>query len=382
MSHTLFITNDFPPRPGGIQTFVYEIVRRFPAGSVTVLTSNWDGAKEFDKTQPYDIVRRRTKVLLPTKRTLRKAKKIIKKKQVTNVVFGASAPLGLLAKPLRKAGVSKIVAFTHGHEAGWAKTPLTKQALRKIGNNVDVLTYLTKYTKDEISKGLTSQAIENMQQLLPAVDPELFKPENKSRGDFFRREIGFGGRPTIVSVSRLMPRKGHDFLIEVLPELKILIPNIALIIVGDGPYRNYLEQQVKKLGLTNDVHFAGKVPFKDLPSWYAAGDIFAMPCRTRTGGWDVEGLGIVYLEASATGLPVIAGDSGGAPEAVFEGKSGYVVGGKNKDELINRIVQLFNSEKLRTDLGSFGRQWVLDEWTWDKPVAKLKDILADKKLDY
>lgn len=376
MSHTLFITNDFPPRPGGIQTFVYEIVRRFDPESVTVLTSSWDDATDFDARQDYEVVRAQTKVLLPTPDVLAMARKIIVAKNIQNVVFGASAPLGLLAKPLRKLGIKKIIAFTHGHEAGWAKTPITKQALRKIGQDVDVLTYLTQYTKSEISKCLTAETKVKMRQLLPAVDPDLFNPGNKARGNQMRASVGFADRPTIISVSRLMARKGHDALIKAIPELKKTIPNVALLIVGDGPYRNNLEKLVQKLELQDDVHFTGKVLFEDLPSWYAAGDVFAMPCRTRTSGWDVEGLGIVYLEASATGLPVIAGDSGGAPEAVADGETGFVVDGTDKDQLVNRLRELLQNPELSHQMGANGRAWVLNNWTWDKPVARLQKLLA------
>jgi phosphatidylinositol alpha-1,6-mannosyltransferase len=381
VSHTLFITNDFPPRPGGIQTFVYEIVSRFEPGAVTVLTSSWAGAAKFDKSQPYSVVRARTKLLLPTPNTLKLARKIVLEKNVKNVVFGAAAPLGLLSNSLRNLGVEKIVAFTHGHESGWAKTLGTKQLLQKIGNDVDVLTYLTNYTKAEISKGLSDSAKAKMYQLLPAVDPNVFSPANKVPGLRLRALVGFANRPTIVSVSRLMARKGHDLLISALPDLKVLVPGVALIIVGEGPHRSKLEAQVAELGLTDDVYFTGSVPFAQLPNWYAAGDVFAMPCRTRKAGWDVEGLGIVYLEASASGLPVIAGNSGGAPEAVLDGKSGYVVDGVSKDELINRLVQILSSEKMRTELGAFGRQWVLDQWTWEKPVARLKKLLANQNSD-
>ena len=375
MTHTLFITNDFPPRPGGIQTFVYEIVRRFDPESITVLTSDWIDAKSFDAQQPYEVIRSKYKVLLPTSETFKLARKIIIGKNVTRVVFGAAAPLGLLANQIRELGVEKIVAFTHGHEAGWAKTPVTKQLLKKIGNDVDVLTYLTEYTRREISKGLSDQAISNMRQLLPAVDSELFNPENKNRGDLLRKQAGFANRPVLISVSRLMARKGHDVLINALPKLKSEIPGLALIIVGDGNYRDHLSKLISRQGLESDVYLTGKVPFVDLPAWYAAGDVFAMPCRTRMGGWDVEGLGIVYLEASATGLPVIAGDSGGAPEAVAQGKSGYVVSGEDDSELINRIIDLFKAEKLRAEMGSFGREWILENWTWDKSVNRLMLLL-------
>lgn len=376
MSHTLFITNDFPPRPGGIQTFVYELVRQFPSSDVTVLSSTWAGAQQFDAEHDFQIVRAKTQVLLPTPQTLALARKIIVAKKVKTIIFGASAPLGLLAGSLRKLGVKRIIAFTHGHEAGWAKTPITKQALIKIGNEVDVLTYLTQYTKGQISKGLSKTAVANMRQLLPAVDPQIFNPSNQVRGSSLREEIGFANRPTIVSVSRLMARKGHDLLIKSMPELKKQIPGIALLIVGDGPYRETLEKLVTRLDLELDVHFTGKVAYQDLPAWYGAGDVFAMPCRTRTAGWDVEGLGIVYLEASSTGLPVIAGDSGGAPEAVVQGKSGFVVSGDDSQQLIERLVQLFKDEKLRTEMGNFGRQWVLDNWTWDKPYGRLNKLIA------
>lgn len=376
MSNTLFITNDFPPRPGGIQTFVYELARQFDPSQVTVLSSNWEGASEFDLNEKFEIVRANTKLLLPTKSTLKLAKKIIQEKEISTVIFGASAPLGLLAKSIRKLGVSRIIAFTHGHEAGWAKTPITKQLLRKIGNEVDLLTYLTSYTKKEISKGLSPEVVLKMRQLLPAVDPNLFNPTNLILGAKLRDEIGFANRPTIVSISRLMARKGFDELIKAMPVLKEQIPGIALVIVGDGKDRQNLENLVSNLDLELDVHFAGKVAHKDLPAWYGVGDIFVMPCRTRLSGWDVEGLGIVYLEASATGLAVIAGDSGGAPEAVVKGQTGFVVNGTNQAEITNRIIELFENPKLREELGINGRQWVLDNWTWDKPFARLQKIIA------
>ncbi len=376
MTKTLFITNDFPPRPGGIQTFVYEIVRRFEPSQVSVLTSSWAGDAQFDALHDFEVVRAKTQMLLPTKKTFALAKEIIERNQIEQVIFGASAPLGLLAGPLRKLGIKKIVAFTHGHEVGWAKTPVTKQLLRKISNEVDVLTYLTEYTKNQILKGLPKSAAAKMHQLLPAVDSQQFNTSNRDQGNELRTQIGFADRPVIVSVSRLMARKGHDQLIKTLPKVQEQIPGAALVIVGEGPYRNKLEKLVGQLSLEQDVHFTGKVPFADLPKWYAVGDIFAMPCRTRSAGWDVEGLGIVYLEASATGLPVIAGDSGGAPEAVESDQSGYVVSGTNQDELVNRIVQLLADAQLRDQMGQFGRNWVQTNWTWENTFAKLNALIS------
>ena len=376
MGRTLVITNDFPPRPGGIQTFGYEIVRRFDPESVTVLTSNWEGAAEFDAAQDFKIVRANTQTLVPSKSTLSMARQIVVAENVTQVLFGAAAPLGLLAAPLRKLGVTNIVGMTQGHETGWAMTPGTRQALRKIGNDTDYLTYISEYTHKKIAKALSPDAAVRMRRIVPGVDSTEFSPDNLSSGIQLRTELGWIDRPVIVCVSRLMARKGQDELIRALPMIQQTVANASLIIVGDGPYRKDLERLVKKLGLENFVHLTGKVSQTELSKWYAAGDIFAMPCRTRMGGWDVEGLGIVFLEGSATGLPVIVGDSGGAVDAVINGETGFLVDGTNTAEIADRIAYLFANPDVAKKMGEAGRNWVTQEWTWDQNFKKLDGLLS------
>jgi phosphatidylinositol alpha-1,6-mannosyltransferase len=376
MGRTLVITNDFPPRPGGIQTFGYEIVRRFDPESVTVLTSNWEGAAGFDAAQDFKIVRANTQTLVPSKSTLSMAREIVVAENITRVLFGAAAPLGLLASPLRKLGVTNIVGMTQGHETGWAMTPGTRQALRKIGNNTDYLTYISEYTHKKIAKALSPDAAARMRRIVPGVNATEFSPGNLSSGNQLRTELGWTDRPVIVCVSRLMARKGQDELIRALPKIHQTAPNASLIIVGDGPYRKDLERLVKKLRLENFVHLTGKVSQTELSKWYAAGDIFAMPCRTRMGGWDVEGLGIVFLEGSATGLPVIVGDSGGAVDAVIDGETGYLVDGTNTAEIADRIAYLFANPDVAKKMGEAGRNWVTQEWTWDQNFKKLDGLLS------
>jgi phosphatidylinositol alpha-1,6-mannosyltransferase len=376
MGRTLVITNDFPPRPGGIQTFGYEIVRRFDPESVTVLTSNWEGAAGFDAAQDFKIVRANTQTLVPSKSTLSMAREIVVAENITRVLFGAAAPLGLLASPLRKLGVTNIVGMTQGHETGWAMTPGTRQALRKIGNNTDYLTYISEYTHKKIAKALSPDAAARMRRIVPGVNATEFSPGNLSSGNQLRTELGWTDRPVIVCVSRLMARKGQDELIRALPKIHQTAPNASLIIVGDGPYRKDLERLVKKLGLENFVHLTGKVSQTELSKWYAAGDIFAMPCRTRMGGWDVEGLGIVFLEGSATGLPVIVGDSGGAVDAVIDSETGYLVDGTNTAEIADRIAYLFANPDVAKKMGEAGRNWVTQEWTWDQNFKKLDGLLS------
>jgi phosphatidylinositol alpha-1,6-mannosyltransferase len=376
MGRTLVITNDFPPRPGGIQTFGYEIVRRFDPESVTVLTSDWEGAAEFDAAQDFKIVRANTQTLVPSKSTLSMAREIVVAENITRVLFGAAAPLGLLASSLRKLGVQNIVGMTQGHETGWAMTPGTRQALRKIGNDTDYLTYISEYTHKKIAKALSPAAAARMRRIVPGVDTTEFSPANLSSGNQLRTELGWTDRPVIVCVSRLMARKGQDELIRALPKIHQTAPNASLIIVGDGPYRKDLERLVKKLRLENFVHLTGKVSQTELSKWYAAGDIFAMPCRTRMGGWDVEGLGIVFLEGSATGLPVIVGDSGGAVDAVIDGETGYLVDGTNTAEIADRIAYLFSNPDVAKKMGEAGRNWVTQEWTWDQNFKKLDGLLS------
>jgi phosphatidylinositol alpha-1,6-mannosyltransferase len=182
----------------------------------------------------------------------------------------------------------------------------------------------------------------------------------------------------IVCVSRLVPRKGQDVLIQALPKIRQRVPGTALLLVG-RPNRArflwWLQQLAVREGVADHVIFAGGVPGDQLPEYYAAGDVFAMPCRARRLGLDVEGLGIVYLEASAVARPVIAGESGGAPETVRQGESGYVVDGRDPNAVAARVVGMLADAAERDRLGRGGRRWVEQAWTWDVAARRLQDLL-------
>jgi phosphatidylinositol alpha-1,6-mannosyltransferase len=371
MSSTLVVTNDFPPRQGGIQSYVYELARRQPARSVVVYASNHDGAAQFDAAAPFPVVRHPTGLLLPTSSARRTAVALAREHDASTVWFGASAPLGLLAPALRTAGVDRVVASTHGHETGWAVLPGARQTLRRIGRYSDVITYITDYTRRRIGAAFGPRP--QLRQLTPGVDVEVFRPGID--GSAVRDRYRLGDRPVIVCVSRLVPRKGQDLLIAALPAIREAVPRAALLLVGTGPYEARLRALADRHGVARDVIFTGGVPFPELPEHYAAGDVFAMPCRTRRGGFDVEGLGIVYLEASAIGLPVVAGDSGGAPEAVREGETGYVVGGRDVRALTDRLIRLLTDPDLRARLARTGRTWVEEHWTWDRLARQLNEML-------
>ena len=375
MGRTLLVTNDFPPRPGGIQQFVHNLAVRRPPGSVVAYASTWKGSAAFDAEQPFEVVREDTGVLLPTPRVARRAAEIARAHDCDSVWFGAAAPLGLLADGLRRrAGIERAVALTHGHEIGWAALPGARQLLRRIARGNDVVTYLTEFQRvrlDRVLHGLTT-----LERLTPGVDVEAYHPGVDGSG--VRARYGLGDRPVIVCVSRLVPRKGQDMLIRALPTIRRRVPGAALLIVSGGPYRDKLQALARSEGVESDVVFTGSVRWEELPEHYAAGDVFAMPCRTRGAGLDVEGLGIVYLEASATGLPVLAGDSGGAPDAVLEGETGFVVGGTDVPAIAARLTDLLTDPARARAMGAAGRAWVEKEWRWESKADRLTELLRPR----
>jgi phosphatidylinositol alpha-1,6-mannosyltransferase len=368
---TLVVTNDFPPRQGGIQSFVHELALRQPRGSLVVYASRHAGDTEFDAQQPFPVLRHPTGLLLPTPSARARVTRALREYDCRAVWFGAAAPLGLLAPALRAAGAERLVATTHGHEAGWAKLPGARQALRRIGNSVEVVTYLGEYFRRRLRGPLGRHP--ELVQLPPGVDIETFRPD--VRGDEVRQRYGLAGRPVIVCVSRLVPRKGQDMLIRALPAVRTAVPGATLLLVGAGRFRGELETLAASRGVRDAVVFTGGVARDELPMHYAAGDVFAMPCRTRRGGLDIEGLGIVYLEASACGLPVIVGDSGGAPDAVRHGETGFLVDGRDARALEGRLITLLRDPGLRRRMGQAGRAWVETDWRWELMADRLRALL-------
>ncbi len=267
------------------------------------------------------------------------------------------------------------MALTHGHEAGWAALPGARGLLRRIGDEVDVMTYLGEYFRLRLSSALSPQAAARMVRLAPGVDTDAFRPG--AGGAAIRQRHGIGrGRPVTLCVSRMVPRKGQDTLLRAWPRVRDEVGGDPLLmLVGDGPYRAELGRLADRLGLNDSVLFTGPVPPKELPAYYDAANVFSMPCRTRRRGLDVEGLGIVYLEASATGLPVVGGNSGGAPDAIVEGETGYVVPGEDAQMLAGRLIELLGDPAGAAAMGEKGQAWVDSEWRWTLVADRFRAIL-------
>jgi phosphatidylinositol alpha-1,6-mannosyltransferase len=372
----LFVTNDFGPRAGGIETFIIGLIQRRPFGQTIVYTSFQENSAQFDAdwlaNYGVRVIRDRSKILLPTPRVALHLRGIIKKEGITTAAFGAAAPLGLLSASMKRAGVVRTVALTHGHEVWWAKVFPFNLLLRRIGSTVDVLTYLGEFTRKAISKALSAKAQGAMVKIAPGIDVEHFIPTDASP---LRASLGLTDKKVIVSVGRLVHRKGQDHLIEAMPEILKNVPRAHLLLVGEGAYREYLQKLVHQLKLESSVTFIGRIQYQDLPMYICVGDIFAMPSRSRLMGLEVEGLGIVYLEASSCGLPVLAGDSGGAPDAVIQNETGLVVSGTDNKEIASAAVALLTNLEASQKMGTVGRQWIVDDWRWEIWSKAFEELL-------
>ncbi len=373
MRPTLLLTNDFPPRAGGIQSYVQALAQRMPPDDLVVYAPAWPGAEEFDARQAFEVVRHPGSLMLPVPSVARRATQLVRSRRLEAVWFGAAAPLALLTPTLRRAGACRVVASTHGHEVGWSMLPGARQALSAIGREVDVVTYVSSYARHRIAAALGP--LSALEYLPPGVDTNLFRPDPAAR-QRVRAALELGDRPTVVCVSRLVSRKGQDMLVRALPEVRRCIPDAVLLLVGDGPHRAGLQRLVEARQLTGSVVFTGSVPWAELPAHYAAGDVFAMPCRTRGAGLDVEGLGIVFLEASATGLAVVAGDSGGAPETVLPEQTGLVVDGTDGADVAASLIRLLGDPGTAARWGSAGREWVTGRWNWQRSADRLSQLLS------
>ena len=365
---TLIITNDFPPRVGGIESFVSELCRLLDH-DVVVYASGSAGAAASDHDRPFPIIRDGP-LLLPTPRVAARATALLREFGSTRVIFGAAAPLGLLAPSLRRAGAQQILGLTHGHETWWAQVPAARRLLRRIGDSCDHLTTISGYTERRIASGLSPSARARLLRLAPPVDVQRFRPPA-------RPDIRSAGR--CIAVARLIPQKGVEALLQAWRTVLDRSRSGArreLFIVGDGPLRPRLEHTIRRLKLSASTRLLGALPSSGVISELQQASVFALPVRTRLAGLNPEGLGLAALEAAACGLPVIVGDSGGAPETVREGETGFVVPSGDHALLAERLILLLDNPALAQDMGARGRRYVAAHFSAAVARARLGEALS------
>ena len=343
---TLVVTNDFPPRIGGIEGFVAAACEAL-GGDVVVLTRREADARATeaaDARLPYEVVRL-PGPLLPTRSVARAASTIMRERGISRVLYGAAAPLGLLAPALRRAGAVAQLGLTHGHEVWWATLPGARGALRRIVDGLDHVGVISGYTEGRIAARIPYAARAKLVRIPPPVDLGRFRPVT----------ITALAQPVVVAAGRLVAQKGVDRLLDVWPLVRAAVPGAELRIVGEGPQERRLAERTSQLC---GVSMLGPVPYDEMPQILQTARVFALPVRTRWAGLNPEGLGRVFLEAAASGLPVVVGRSGGAPETVLDGLTGSVVDDKDPAALVSALVRWLGDPEGAAEAGEAGRRYV------------------------
>ncbi|MFN2589672.1 MAG: glycosyltransferase family 4 protein [Actinomycetota bacterium] len=366
----LMVTNDFPPRVGGVQQYESNIVRELPSERVMVLAPNWPGWRAHDADAPFEIVRWPARFMWPTTDLARRIRTLARGHRAEVVLFGQGLPLPLLGAGLARGGLPYVV-LTHGVELWMARAPASRQILAGALARATEVTAVSRYTASAVRAAMPANV--PLTLLPPAVDERRFTPGGE--GAEVRRRHGLGEQPVVLCVSRLVPRKGQDVLIRAMDVIGDLAPGAATLVVGDGSYRATLERLAQRAP-AGSVIFAGEVPDDELPAYYLACDVFAMPCRSRWGGLEVEGFGIVFLEAAATGKATVAGRSGGAGEAIEDERTGVLVEGAEPKAVALAIARLLIDRDRAAAMGAAGRDRVEREFTWKHRARELAEILT------
>ena len=371
---SLLVTNDFPPKVGGIQSYLWELWRRLPAGDVTVLTTPYAGAADFDRAQPFRVVRDRDKVLLPTPALAGRIDGLAREVGAGVIFLDPALPLGALGPRLRAA---PYVAVLHGAEVTVpGRLPGSRAALRRVLRGAAGVVAAGTYPAEEAARA-AGRALPGL-VVPPGVDVERFRPDSDAGRAATRKRFGLPERaPLVLGVSRLVPRKGFDVLIDAVARLaRHSFPGgpVHLALAGSGRDRDRLAKRAARAGLGDRFHLLGRVPDEDLAAVYACADVFAMCCRERWAGLEAEGFGIVFLEAAACAVPAVAGRSGGAWEAVEDGRSGFVVDPLDAGAVAAAVGRLLAEPALRTAMGADARTRAEQEFAYDHLAARLTPL--------
>ena len=367
----LVVTNDFPPRQGGIETFVRSLCDELP--NVVVYTSHSPGDTSYDAGLPFPVVRDRTTMLLPTPRITKHAVRLMREHDADRVLFGAAAPLGLMGPALRRAGARRIVAMTHGHETWWAGLPGTRQALRRIGEAADTVTTVSSWCAEQIAPALSPAAVRRMRRLTPGVDTDRFFPE--CGGEQVRKGLGLEVVPVVACVSRLIPRKGQDTLIRAWP--RVWPPNPQPSSCWSAAVRTANGWKVSRPPSASPRRWSSPARCRGRTSRRTSMPRTCSRCRAGRGGSGSSRRrsGSSTLEASAAGKPVVIGDSGGAADTVRHGETGYLVDPYNPPAVAARLIDLLTQPAKAKTMGAAGRAWVRESWSWSGSGAVLRELL-------
>jgi phosphatidylinositol alpha-1,6-mannosyltransferase len=367
---TLLVTNDFPPKVGGIQRTLWSLSAALPPERLTVLAPAWEGARAFDETAPFELIRERRRFMWPSPSFADRLEAEVGSTGSEVVLFGDAFPLALLGPRLAAHGTPYVVA-AHGFDYWLSTVPVAHAVMERMTSRAArVAVMCSEFIARRVRTAVPRDVPVSV--LHPGADLDRFRPDLPTED--LRDRHGLGDRPVIVCVSRLVARKGQDVLIRSMRAVQRRVPEAALLIVGGGPHEHALRRLADRAP-NRSVTFAGEVPEADLPRYYALGDVFAMPCRTRLGGLEVEGWGNVFIEAAACGRPVVVGNSGGARETVVHGETGLLVDGRDAEGVADALATLLEDPPYARRMGKAGRARVEREHAWPRAAQRLAEWL-------
>ena len=369
MTH-LLVTNDFPPKVGGIQNYLWELWRRLPPESFSVLTTVHPGDAAFDARQPFHVARVPRTVLLPTAEVARRVNRAAAGNGASLVVLDPVLPLGAVGPRLARpyAVVAHGAEITVPGRLPGSRAPLAWVLRHALGGVA-----AGSWVADEVRRAAGTEM--DVAVVPPGVDTHRFRQLDPAARQAARARLGLPDGPLVVNVGRLVPRKGADVLIDAAAGLSRAFPDLTVAVAGTGRDRDRLEARARRHRAP--VRFLGAVPHSDLPDLYACADVFAAPNRTRWGGLEQEGFGIVFLEAAACGVPQLAGRSGGAPEAVADGETGVVVDHpEDPREVAGALARLLADPGLRARMGMEARARVVERFSYDTLARGLASYLV------
>ncbi len=364
---SLLATNDFPPKVGGIQSYLYELWRRLPAEATTVLTTPHEGDDEWDRRQGFRIERTSQGFLLPTRAVRHRVEEVAREVGAHVVFLDPMLPLGQIGPRL---GVAPYVVVAHGAEVTvYGRIPGSRTAARRVLRRAAGVVAAGDYAAEMVER-VAGRPVPTL-RIPPGVDQQRFHPIDDGVRREVRRRFGIPADvPVVLGVSRLVPRKGFDVLLDAVARLD----GVHVVIAGAGRDRARLERRAARLG--DRAHLLGRVDDADLPALYGAADVFGMICRERWGGLEAEGYGIVFLEAAAAGIPSVAGRSGGAHEAVVDGETGFVVEPRDVDAVSDALRRLLDDDDRRAAMGAAARARVERDLSYDALAARLAPLAA------
>ena len=375
---SLFVTNDFPPRVGGAQTYYWNMIQTLDPGEVVIVAPAHPDAAAFDATHPYTVVRTAQRAVLPLPSVERLCERLIREHDLELLQLGHPLPAGLLGPWLRRTAHVPYVIFLGGAEITVpGAAPGVARLLSWVLAESALLFTVSRYTAAQAVR--LSGGLARAEVLRPALETERYPLTSAADAAAARAALGLDGAPLVVCVGRLVPRKGQDMLIEALSGSGAATARPATYgsrwsAAAAWP-TGYAARPPPPASPTASICPA-KCSADELRLWLQAADIFAGPSRTRFRGLEVEGFGIVFAEAALTGLPVIAGRSGGAPEAVIDGDTGIVVDAHTAAQLIVALERLLSmSPEERRAMGVRGRRLALSRHTADVAAARYHELL-------